>query len=206
MTTTSHSEDLKQLHLTGETGYSWRGVRLRALDPDVMDDVSMSAARDAGEDARRFAGLKERGALVRMIAAVTAPDTGRTEAAAARAQAVKATTDAYQAQIQALQERARAGDGDAPALLAATVAECAGKARTAGDAAADGAAFQALQSARWLPCTPLELGLKGTPQSFARLFTAKDAAVLGVAYRNEYEARIDEAQAIMGKALAVSGG
>jgi hypothetical protein len=205
MTNSAH-EDLKQIHLTGDTGYSWRGVRLRPLDPDAVDEVSMSAARDAGEDARRFAGLKERGALVRMIAAVTAPDTGKAEAAAARAQAIKATTDAYQEQIAALQKRIQGGDGDAPALLAAAFAECASKARTAGDAAAEGAAFTALQSARWVPCTPLELGIKGQPNSFARLFTPKDAAVLGVAYRNEYEARIDEAQAIMGKALAVSGG
>lgn len=200
------SEDLKQHHLVGAAGFSWRGVRLRALDPDAMDEVSQSAAREAGEDTRRFVALKERGALVRMIAAVTAPDTGKAEAAAARKVAAKEVTDSYQEIVAELQARAKAGEDDARALLATTLAECANKAATAASSAAEAAAFQTLQGAKWLPVTTLELTLKGTANSFAKLFTPKDAAVLGAIYRDEYEARIDEAQAIMGKALAVSGG
>lgn len=201
----SSHEDLKQLHLTGD-GFSWRGVRLRRLTPDDMDEVAMSAAKDAGEDQQRFVHLKTRGCLVRMIAAVTAPDVGRAEAAAARKAAAKEVTDSYQAQLAALQERVRAGEEGAAALVPGMVAECATKAKEQGDAAAEAAAFAALQAAKWLPVTPLELTLKAGPNSFSSLFTPKDATTLTASYRSDYEARFDEVQAIMGKALAVSGG
>lgn len=60
------------VHLVG-VGFSGRAVKLRQLTPSEKDDVYMSAATQAGEDGKKFAFIRAREGVTKMLVAVTEP-------------------------------------------------------------------------------------------------------------------------------------
>lgn len=188
--------DGKQIHLTGKTGYSWRAVRLRNLDSDEVDDAASSASKEAGEDRLMFNRLLLKGYLTRACQSVS-PPVGEREAEDARKAAVEPMRTEAEAAVKLLK-----GKEQQEALASWTI-----KIQEAGEAAwaqAAEKALLALPGSQWSPVTGLEMMIKGGPKSLGRLFTPKDMDVLRGYLNAQYNARADEADAIMGKARPIS--
>lgn len=193
--------EVKQIHLVGD-GLSYRGVRFTVPDPDDLDEVMISIAREASGDASRFIQMIPRLMLQRCIVAVTDPGVGKAEAEKASAAAMITASHEAEAAFTAAQKRGASTDelrtlATANAVKVATVASEAALAAAAN-------VLIALPPASWLAVTAESMMVKGTPKSFARLFGTKDYSTLRSIIQRYYDSRALDAELIVGKALTVS--
>lgn len=195
-------------HLFGN-GYSGRAVKLRELTPDDSDAVEAEARRANQEtghtDGFDYLRLLVRLALVRMIVAVTAPGLGAETSKIARDAAIKRVTEATMPELEKIRAGIIAGTSTGDAL-ATRIAEMTAEAHGAGVQAANEAAANEVLMAPWISVNVLMLGDKDNANYFSKLFTVKDAKLLGVIYHRLYGAMEAEANEVMGKALKVSTG
>lgn len=195
--------EIKQIALAGD-GLSYRGVRLRVPDPDDLDEVMISVAKDAAGDGVRFAHLIPRLMLQRCLVAVTEPGVGKEKAEEARKAATVKASEEAEAAFRDAQKAGKAPE-DLKAIAQANMLRVA----TAGTDAAVAVASNALLAGGegiWQPVTAEQMMIKDHPRSFARLFGTKDYAVLRAVVQTYYDARPGDADAILGKALTVSVG
>jgi hypothetical protein len=195
--------EIKQFPLAGE-GLSYRGVRLRVPDPDDLDEVMISVAKDAAGDGVRFAYLIPRLMLQRCLVAVTEPGIGKEKAEEARKAAIVKASEEAEAEFREAQKKGKAPD-DLKAIAQANMLKVASAATDAAVAVASNALLAGGEGI-WQPVTAEQMMIKDGPRSFAKLFSTKDYTTLRAIVQTFYDARVGDADAILGKALAVSVG